>query len=113
MPVTRLVVLQGIPDATDYELMFTVEGANGSQLAINKSYVLKFPLKATGEEGAWSCKFCSATGWSVDRTLCRVQCGQLAPMDEAHAASLMQAKRAEMARQRPSRLGCRRIVMEK
>ena len=107
------VPVRATPDATDYELMFTVEGADGTQVAMDKSSVSTFPLKASGEEEAWSCNFCSAKGWSVARTLCCVQCGQPAPMDEAHAASLMQAKRAEMARQRPSRLGGRRIVMEK
>ena len=64
------------PDATDYQLVFTVEGADGTQLAMDKGSVLKYPLKASGKEGAWSCKFCSAKGWSVERTLCCVQCGQ-------------------------------------
>ena len=66
------VPVRAIPDATDYELMFTVEGADGTQVAMDKSSVSTFPLKASGEEEAWSCNFCSAKGWSVAHTLCCV-----------------------------------------
>ena len=90
---------------------YELEAINGSRLTVQKSKALRYPLKADEGEASWGCLCCTAQGWSHTRALCCAECGEAAPMTERETARLLAAKRVEMAEQRPSRLGGRRITM--
>ena len=90
---------------------YELEAINGSRLIVQKSEALRYPLRADEGEASWGCLCCTAQGWSHTRTLCCAECGEAAPMTERETARLLAAKRVEMAEQRPSRLGGRRITM--
>ena len=84
--------------SNEQQYKWLVEGTDGTQRTVEKCVVIKFYLKAAGDEPAWSCAHCTAKGWSADRALCCIECGMPTPMDEARFDGLRQDKRAQMAK---------------
>ena len=84
--------------SNEQQYKWLVEGTDGTQRTVEKCVVIKFYLKAAGDEPAWSCAHCTAKGWSADRALCCIEFGMPTPMDEARFEGLRQDKRAQMAK---------------
>ena len=60
--------------SNEQQYKWLVEGTDGTQRTVEKCVVIKFSLKAAGDEPAWSCAHCTAKGWSADRALCCIEC---------------------------------------
>lgn len=104
--------MRGLPvgDVSDSRYNYILEGADGSTRSVDKREAMRYPLRARDGEPSWSCACCAANGWSWERARLCAECGMPTPLDERRAEQMKQQKRKEMADDRKSTLGGRRIT---
>lgn len=108
----HLIISSGTSSGSSRRYEYTVQGVDGRSLVVDKRTASSHPLKASGDADFWDCACCSSRGWSVEHAMICLECGAPTPVSEARLAQQRQAKRADLARERPRNLKGRRIVKE-
>ena len=103
----------GNSDAIDeWQFVYAVTVADGSMREMAYAEAKQLRLRACGDEPGWTCSACRIT-WSMARACICLQCGEPSPADGKELRDAIDARRAQMGKERPQALRGRRIVKGK